>query len=68
MTTPSRLAGSGPNIEANTPSKPVPPSTCDRLVMAVMKPPLSASTAAMTAMMPMSMMMPWRKSFTTVAM
>ena len=36
--------------------------------MACMKPPLSPKTAAMTATMPTSMMMPWRKSFTTVAM
>ena len=33
-----------------------------------MKPPLLAITAQMTATMPNSMMMPWMKSFTAVAM
>ena len=67
--TPSRFGRSGPKNETNGPAIAEPSDgICDSDVSASVKPPLFASTAAMTATMPTSMTMPCTKSFTTVAM
>ena len=65
MTTNSRNRGSAPRKEAycQPPAGPVASFSIARA-----RPPLSPSTAAITATMPKSMMMPWMKSFQAVAM
>lgn len=72
ITTPSRLMGSGPKKEANTPGAamgPAPDSagTCARPFSAARKPPWLFSTAPITAQMPKIMIMPWIKSLMAVA-
>ena len=68
--TQKRLKGSGPKKEAKMPGvfDTAGSSIRARPSSAAMKPPWPFSTAAMTATMPKSMMMPWMKSFTAVAM
>ena len=72
ITTPKRLMGSGPKKELKMPGTvplPIVPSVAaDSPLREAMKPPLLLITAQMTATMPNSMMMPWMKSFTAVAM
>ena len=65
ITTNSRNMGSAPRKEAYC-QPPVGPVASRS--MARDRPPLSPRTAAMTATMPKSMMMPWMKSFQAVAM
>ena len=69
-TTPNRFTGSGPKKEANTPGTLDTAASCTwaSASMEAVNPPLAASTASTTATMPTSMMMPWMKSFTAVAM
>ena len=69
MTTPSRFTGSGPKNEANAPFIVVVAGseTAARFDMACTRPPWLCRTAAMTAQMPKSMMMPWMKSLIAVA-
>ena len=69
MTTPSRLIGSGPKKELNTPgvADTEGSETWPSASSAARKPPWLLSTAAMTAMMPKIMMTPWMKSLMAVA-
>ena len=70
-TTPRRLKGSGPKKELKTPETVplamVSSFTAARPFRDSMKPPLLPRTAAMTATMPTSMIRPWMKSLTAVA-
>ena len=72
MITPSRFKGSGPKKDVKAPGCPIVTSTSlgirAILPTASMKPPWPERTAAMTATMPASMMMPWIKSLMAVAM
>ena len=69
ITTPSKLSGSGPKKELNAPGAVLTLSsvTFARPLSASIKPPLLPSTAAITATMPISIIMPWIKSLIAVA-
>ena len=68
MITPSKLSASGPNIEVNGPAMALPSAgICERFTIAVAIPPWPFNTAKITAMIPMSMIVPWMKSFQTEA-
>ena len=61
--------GCGPRKETKAPFRLGADSDgiCERLSTAAVNPPLPLSTDAMTAQMPTSMISPWMKSFTAVA-
>ena len=64
-----RLKKSGPKNDVRGPLISVPGSwICERLMTACDMPPWLAMTPTITATMPISMIMPWTKSFITVAM
>ena len=62
--------GCGPRNETNAPFRAGADSDgmCERLSTAALKPPLPLRTEAITAQMPASIINPWMKSFTAVAM
>ena len=68
--TPSRLTGSGPKKLAKTPGVVATLSsvTLARPSSALIRPPWLFRTATITATMPNSMIRPWMKSLTAVAM
>ena len=61
--------GCGPKNDTNAPFSAGADSEgiCERFSNAAVKPPLPAKTDKITAQMPTSMIIPWIKSFTAVA-